>query len=164
MRVSHLTLGSCLALVLSSLEQVSFETWKDVCRMFDLVDVDITERDVTLAFVMARTRIVDEQSDRGRIMLMYMSFEDFIEGLCRLAVRKALPTDDEVAAAGSASAGEHLWRMREESIDAYNDLVTTRARAWGSEPPQYAPPSDPRFAAARRAPTRSVSRTARARS
>ena len=57
---------------------VSFECWRDVCRLFNLVDVDLTERDATLAFVWSRMRVVDEQADRGRIQLTHLSFEDFV--------------------------------------------------------------------------------------
>lgn len=52
---------------------ISFEEWRDLCRLFELIDVDLTERDITLAFVWSRMRVVDEQSDRGRLMLTHLS-------------------------------------------------------------------------------------------
>lgn len=110
--------------------------WKGLCRAFGLIHADLTERDVALAFAMSRMRVIDEQSDRGRAALEGLTFEDFLEALCRLATQKALPTDRELHAAGAVSAGEHLWHMRTEKPDEFDHFVESRARPWGSEPPQ----------------------------
>lgn len=115
---------------------VSFDVWKQIWRLYGLIDVDITDRDSTLAFVFSRMRIVDDQSERSRMHLTYLGFEDFLEGVCRLAVRKVLPTDDEIAAAGRASAGEYLWCLRDEQPKEYAELIKQRTLAWGMEPPQ----------------------------
>jgi len=115
---------------------VSYDAWKDIWRLYGLIDVDVSDRDVTLAFVFSRMRIVDDQNERSRVRLTYLGFEDFLEGLCRLSVRKSLPTDDEIAAAGRASAGDFLWCLREEQPAEYEDLLRKRALSWGTEPPQ----------------------------
>ena len=115
---------------------VNFETWKDFCRLYELVDVDVTDRDVTLAFVWSRMKVIDEQKDKSRVLLTHLSFEDWLEALCRLAVRKAFPTSDEIAKAECESAGEYIAQLKAESPDEYTKLNCSRASAWGSEPPE----------------------------
>ena len=51
-----------------------------MCRLFELIDVDLTVSDAKLAFVWARMRVVDEQTDRGNIKLTHLNFEDWLEG------------------------------------------------------------------------------------
>jgi len=116
---------------------VSFECWRDVCRLFNLVDVDLTERDATLAFVWSRMRVVDEQADRGRIQLTHLSFEDFLEALCRCSVCKAWPTRDQIEKAETGNAGVHLFNMKRDEPDEYLDLMEKRAVPWGGEPLQH---------------------------
>ena len=115
---------------------ITFESWRDFCRTFDLIDVDLTERDMTLAFVWSRMRVIDDQSDLGRTKLMHLSFEDFLEALCRCAACKAWPTREEMEAAGATNAGAYLWDLRTNTPDEYMSLLSTRAVPWGSEPRQ----------------------------
>ena len=115
-------------------KMVSFEVWKEFTRLFELCDVDITERHVTLAFLWGRMKVVDEQLERTRVKLTHMTFEDFLEGVCRLAAYKAFPTDDELAASEYASAGEYVYRLRGEAPEDYENMVKARARPWGAQP------------------------------
>ena len=96
--------------------------------------VDITERHVTLAFLWGRMKVVDEQLERTRVKLTHMTFEDFLEGVCRLAAYKAFPTDDELAASEYASAGDYVYRLRGEAPEDYENMVKARARPWGAQP------------------------------
>ena len=98
--------------------------------------VDLSERDVTLAFVMSRMRVVDEQSKVGRLKLTRLSFEDWLEALCRCSACKSWPTAEEVEAAGTITAGKHLHWLRSEDADVYDEMLKTRAVAWGEAPPQ----------------------------
>lgn len=116
---------------------VGFDEWKDVCRMFELIDADLTERDVTLAFVWSRMRVVDEQGEKGRVALCNLSFEDFLEALCRCSVCKAWPTHEEIQEAESGNAGVHIVNMRRDEPDAYAELLATRAVPWGGQPMQH---------------------------
>lgn len=118
---------------------VSMETWKEMCRIFELVDLDLTERDTTLAFVWSRMRAIDEQSDKGRIKLMWLSFEDFLEALCRLCVCKAWPTQEELQAAEIESVGEYLRQLKSNQPEVYADLLSKRNVRWGAEPLQSMP-------------------------
>ena len=115
---------------------VSFDCWKDVSRIFTIVADDLTERDCTLAFVWSRMRVIDEQSDIGRIKLTHLSFEDFLEALCRCSVCKAWPTREEMEAAESANAGVHLLNLQRDDPVAYDKLLEERNVAWGATPRQ----------------------------
>ena len=115
---------------------VNFETWKDFCRLYELVDVDVTDRDVTLAFVWSRMKVIDEQKDKSRVLLTHLSFEDWLEALCRLAVRKAFPTSADLAKGGEGgeTMGEYVRRLRVQ--DDYHELLKARCRPWGVAPPE----------------------------
>jgi hypothetical protein len=125
-------------------KMVSYESWKDLCRMFELVsDGDVTERDVTLSFIMSRMRVIDEQKDRSRIILTHLAFEDFLEALCRLCVRKVVPTPDDIKKLNERlddetppveNAGQFILKMRDAEPDAYDNLIQARCRPWGTEP------------------------------
>jgi hypothetical protein len=63
-----------------------------------------------------------------------LPFEGFVEALCRAAVLKAWPTDDEVADSECADAGALVRRMLTDDKDGHRSLCETRAVPWGSEP------------------------------
>lgn len=130
-------------------KMVSYESWKDLCRIFELLsDGDITERDVTLSFIMSRMRVADEQKDKSRIILTHLAFEDFCEALCRLCVRKVLPTAEDIKKLNEqlndetphvTNAGQYIVYMRDSEPDAYFNMIQARSRPWGTEPPQPFP-------------------------
>lgn len=115
---------------------VSYLTWKDLMRTLGLIDTDLTDVKITLAFVWARMRVIDEQSDRGRALLTHHSFEDFLEALCRCSVCKAWPSPGEVDAGGTGNAGAHMIWLKNENPEAYAALLRERSVAWGGEPTQ----------------------------
>jgi hypothetical protein len=82
----------------------------------------------------SRMRVIDEQSDRGHILLTHLSFEDFLEALCRCSVMKAWPTPEEIEAAGTGNAGEHLIQLKHEDPEEFDTLLTKRAIPWGADP------------------------------
>ena len=51
-----------------------------------------------------------------------LSLEDWFEALCRVAVIKALPTDDEVQAASAIDAGDFIPELKESPL-GYDELV-----------------------------------------
>ena len=63
-----------------------------------------------------------------------MPFEAFMEALCRLALLKALPTDDEIRATGAPHAGIYLSQLRERDPAGYKALIKERSRLWGDDP------------------------------
>ena len=102
--------------------------------MFELIDADLTERDATLAFVWSRMRVVDEQTDLGRIKVTHLTFEDFLEAICRCSVCKAWPTRAEIADAGTGNAGVHMLHLKSEDPDMYDALLATRSVPFGRAP------------------------------
>ena len=115
-------------------KMVSFETWKEFARIFELYGDDLTERHITLAFVWSRMKVIDEEDPKTRVKLTHLAYEDFVEAICRLAAHKALPTDDELAKAESNCAGMYLRQMQADQPDEYADLISSRARPWASQP------------------------------
>ena len=59
-----------------------------------------------------------------------------LEALVRTACLKALPTDEEITAAGFTDAGAYLPWLAVKDEEAYVEMVTTRGVQWGDEPPQ----------------------------
>ena len=51
--------------------------------------------------------------------------------MCRVSTLKALPLDEEIAAAECADAGEFMQKLRETDTAAWEGLVKERALPWG---------------------------------
>ena len=66
----------------------------------------------------------------------HLPFEGFLEALCRLGGMAALPTDDEISAAGCSDAGDYLNYLRAQDENQYKQLKAERAAEWGSSPKQ----------------------------
>ena len=63
-----------------------------------------------------------------------MPFEGFLEALVRLAMLKALPTDQEITDSGQADAGAFLRALKEADEAAYKKFLLERRRVWPGEP------------------------------
>lgn len=93
---------------------------------------DISERDATLCFCMSRMCVIQPRTERGHMMENGLPFEGFLESLCRISNLTALPTDEEIQAAGFKDAGRY---MREGLDDAQRkEMIRQRSREWGEEP------------------------------
>lgn len=86
---------------------LGIEEYRDLMLDLGFIDSQFAERDATWCFVMSRMRTVSEAELKGRIKLLQLQFEDFLEALVRIASLKALPTDEEVRREGCVDAG-HL--------------------------------------------------------
>ena len=71
--------------------------------------------------------MIDEQLDKTRAKITHLTFEDWLEGICRLAGHKSLPTDEELKAAGDPCAGLYLRQLKDDNPDAYTSLINERA-------------------------------------
>ena len=69
-------------------------------------------------------RVADEENKGSLLKLNNLSLEDFFEALCRVAVVKALPTEQEVMDQGTSDAGEFLLQMRQVLPGVYEDWVS----------------------------------------
>jgi len=117
-------------------ELLTMSCWQRFMRSVRLVGADVSVRDATLAFAWSRMCVVDPRTSAGQLRDSHLPFEGFLEALCRVAAMKSLPTDAEISAAGCRDAADFLERLRVEDAAALDELVTTRATPWGSEPSQ----------------------------
>ena len=108
-------------------------------RGLDLIDTDLSEGNATLAFAFSRMAVIDDSTPRGHLRETHLPLEGFLEALCRIAVLKALPTDNDLSAAGSADAGVYLDELRQRDTVKYQQLLLERQVGWGESPPQSEP-------------------------
>ena len=80
--------------------------------------------------------VVDSWSERGSTRDADVPFEGFLEALCRLAVLKALPTDEQISADLCADAGAYLQKLLADDETAHDLLIARNAVAWGEPPRQ----------------------------
>ena len=73
--------------------------------------------------------------EAGHVRETCLHFEDFLEALVRLSVLIALPTDDEIEAAGCNDAGEFMAHLRFENCSAFAALHAQRSGDWPSAEP-----------------------------
>jgi len=118
-------------------ELMSFDEFKALMRGLSiLADGDVSERQVSMCFSWSRMAVIDSTSDKGRLKETHLPFEGFLEALCRLGGMAALPTDDEISAAGCSDAGASLNYLRAQDENQYKQLKAERAAEWGSSPKQ----------------------------
>ena len=82
--------------------------FNEFIQRIDVIDNNITQREVRLAFLWSRMLVVDENTLKGRTHVLQLRFEDFLEMLVRLAYMMAMPDEADLEAAGVQHAGEFL--------------------------------------------------------
>jgi hypothetical protein len=110
------------------------------CRYLDGVGfmaADLSPREARLAFVWSRTAVIDGRTGRGRLREVQIPFEGFMEAICRVAIMKSLPLDDEVEAFGERNGFTHAggymaWASGRDAV-AFADFVRQRTTPWGVE-------------------------------
>lgn len=112
---------------------ITLKEWLGALKHLEIMDLDLSERDALRCFSWSRMAVEDDQSVKGNYKNTVLPFEGFMEGLCRIAAQKALPTEDEVG--GIKKVGEYMANMKTMTIDAYTALLMERRRPWASEPP-----------------------------
>ena len=116
---------------------VHLDCFREGINALGLMGGDVTERDVTLCFSWSRMLLAESQGPGGSKKENCLPFEGFLEALCRIAILKALPTDDEIASAGCADAGAYVARLMHSNAAGYKSLLERKA-SWGSRPSQPA--------------------------
>jgi hypothetical protein len=110
-------------------------TWIKFMRAINFIlGVDLSERDCNLCFVWARMAVAATPGPKDDAL----PFEGFLEALCRLASIKALPTDEEISAAGCEDAGKYVMLMYqdEDTKAEYETMLRERTVGWGGKPSQ----------------------------
>ena len=74
---------------------------------------------------------IDEQHEKSRIKWTHLSFEDFLEALCRLACLKAYPTDKEIEDYGAQDAPRYLHALEMDDPPEYERLQRMHGAQWG---------------------------------
>ena len=114
---------------------VSLDTWTKGISALGLISNDLCERDVVLCFSWSRMCVADPHTKHGAKRASNLPFEGFVEAICRLAMMKALPHDDEIVEAGCADASSYLALLQLTDTPKYERLLE-RKNLWGSEPMQ----------------------------
>ena len=110
------------------------EEWMEFFDALDFIGDDLTMRDVTFAFVWSRMCVIDDSTDEGRARVSSLPFEGFLEGICRIACMKALPTEEEIKKAGHTNAGSYMEWLKIEDEEKHDDMIEERATPWGEIP------------------------------
>jgi len=113
---------------------ISLSEWTAFLEAIGFIGADLTLRDACFAFVWSRMGVVNGREGRGYLRESGLPFEGFLEVLCRISVLKAVPTDEEIEAAGQSNAGTYLAWLKVEDEDGYATLVRTRGTPWGTDP------------------------------
>lgn len=114
------------------MELMGFPDWMLLMKHLLFFDEAFQQREGCLAFVFARLRAIDENSQRGKTRCNHLSFEDFLEAIVRCATMKALPTTAELLLLGAADCGSFMTELR-ANPQAYNVFVEARERSWGDK-------------------------------
>ncbi len=88
-----------------------------------------------MTFLWSRLRSAKDTGVASERKLRNLFFEDFLEALVRIARLIALPTDEELADAGAADAGEYLLAMRADP-KLLARFIEQHKMGWQREPRQ----------------------------
>ena len=58
---------------------ISYPSYMQSLRLFNLINADLTERDGTLAFVWCRMHTINEHAPKPRIRMTHLNFVDWLE-------------------------------------------------------------------------------------
>jgi uncharacterized membrane protein YgcG len=124
-----------LALVGKVRKHVPRSLWKALLQTCGFIATDVSLREVMLIFVWSRMVVHDGQSPTGRVKETCLSFEGFLEAICRLSALKALPTDEMVAAAAVADAGAYVMQLQDGDANVYAAFLNDQSMRieWGGE-------------------------------
>jgi hypothetical protein len=78
----------------SKIPRLSMTEWMYFLSSHSFFDHSFTKREGRLIFVWSKMRVSDEMT--SRLQMVSMTFTDFLEGLCRVADMKALPSDEQI--------------------------------------------------------------------
>ena len=115
---------------------VSLDTWLAFLRGALIIGIDVSDREAILCFGWSRMVVHDNLSVGGKTKESCLPFEGFLEALCRISTHKALPTHEEIDAAGEPDAGTFLISLRENAVDMYNAFLEDPKNRieWGEDP------------------------------
>ena len=98
---------------------LTLSTWKTLWRRLELIDVDFTERDATLCFMLSRMSVIDSPTERGKLKANCLPFEGFEA----LWPRCGSSDDEELSAAGFNDAGAYILWLRKTDLERYQSML-----------------------------------------
>lgn len=113
---------------------ISLEEWVSFLDALQCISIDLTQRDASFAFAWSRMAVINGRSERGNQRETCLPFEGFLEAVCRIAMLKSLPTDDEIKAAKMPHAFAYMAQLKENEEEKYIALLQARATRWGELP------------------------------
>jgi len=129
--------GGLIGDELKSRTLIGYDEWQEMLDRLGWIDSQFGERDCSLCFILSRMRTVRESALNGRAKVLQLSFEDFLEALVRVAVRKALPTDEEVRQSGLSDGGELILSLQIEPA-LWSAFLASHDAPLNQTPPQPA--------------------------
>lgn len=96
---------------------MSLHEFKRMLNELSIFDMKCSLRDATVVFMSSKLHVIDENSKATPAKLENLGLEDFYEALTRMAVTKALPTDEEILEAGALDAGDFILKLRDKSME-----------------------------------------------
>lgn len=117
--------------------RLSLEELLEMCKSFNILDKDVTQKELTLAFVWSRPWVIDEHDYQSQRKLAGLSFQDFLEAFVRISMMKAWPSDAMLQAYGMAypeQVPEFLAYLREADTRAFDAMLAERAVSWHQGP------------------------------
>ena len=114
---------------------MSLGEWLTFVQHAGLFELELIDAKQALqAFAWCRIRSCEDYSSRSEMRLRHLFFEDFLEALVRMASVVALPTVEEVEAAGAEDAGAFMCALYATSRDDYKNFVSRRTHSWFEHP------------------------------
>jgi len=116
---------------------MSVGEWLEFVVDIGLIEMELIDIKMALqVFLWSRIRSIGDYSNRAEISLRHFRFEDFLEGLVRLATVMAMPTPGELDEAGCSGAAEFLHALRRDEPIAYREHAQRRTLNWLEKPHQ----------------------------
>jgi hypothetical protein len=122
--------GSCTLFTAGTDKMLSVGQWICLCNDLGFINEDLGMEGARLIFMWSRMRVIDEDDPQARQRIENLTFWGFLEAIIRVSQRKALPTDDEVAASGYADGGAFLLGLQRDNPSAYFDFLRKNAKQW----------------------------------
>jgi hypothetical protein len=102
---------------------LGMDEWFELLEDLGWLDAQFGERLAGLCFVFSRLRVCVEAELKGRIKMLQLSYEDWLEALVRVAASKALPTDAECENANVVDGGEFMIMLQTQGYSAFFSRV-----------------------------------------
>lgn len=115
---------------------MDLQHWLKFLTAFEIIDLDVTKQQATLAFAWSRMWVVDEHSKVSQQKRSGLSFEDFLEAFIRVALNKGWPSHRMVVGAGfqEHEVSDYIEKLRVTDRKRYEATIQERSVQWHTTP------------------------------